>query len=329
MSSLVENLSSDWMAAQSRLAPKESPNRVLVYVESYGDSAFWRNALAKYESDTVKFDIQIPSHKGKSAVLKLSSQAGKHLILCVDSDYDYLLQNTTETSALINQNEFIFQTYTYSIENYQCFSKSLHAVCVQATKNDNKPIDFEALMVLYSQTISKLFYWSVYLTKKYPNNIPFTISQFSNCIKLEGSIKISDQFQSALEDLTTRVQIKLTELETTYSDEIPELEAFKEDLINLGVDNDQIYLFAHGHTIMDNVVLPFLDPISKALVSERETTIRKINTMADLKNIINQYQNARKAIKDTLHNNTEYKSCFLYQKIEQDLSKYMRCFDMA
>lgn len=75
-----------------------------------------------------------------------TAELGRSLIACVDSDYDFLLQGATNTSRKINRNKYIFQTYTYAIENYHCFAESLHEVCVQATLNDRFVMDFNAYL---------------------------------------------------------------------------------------------------------------------------------------------------------------------------------------
>ena len=76
--------------------------------------------------------------KGKKMVLMNTlntAELGRSLIACVDSDYDFLLQGATNTSRKINRSRYIFQTYTYAIENYHCFAESLHEVCVQVRLN--------------------------------------------------------------------------------------------------------------------------------------------------------------------------------------------------
>ena len=113
-SSLLDNLSSDYIKSYGIMASKKAIKPILVYVESHEDISFWYGILKDYESSKVKFDIQLPSqnnlNKGKHEVLqRFKDNVGSYLILCVDSDYDYLLQGRTETSRLINQNDFIFQ----------------------------------------------------------------------------------------------------------------------------------------------------------------------------------------------------------------------------
>ncbi|TGO02534.1 hypothetical protein PN36_23425 [Candidatus Thiomargarita nelsonii] len=84
--------------------------------------------------------------RGKEEVLKI--QAGEYLLLCVDSDYDYLLQDATEVSKRINQEPYIFQTYAYSIENYKCYAESLRGVCVS--------VIYDNVVLMFLKPLDKL-----------------------------------------------------------------------------------------------------------------------------------------------------------------------------
>ena len=149
---LSENLTSLYLGAAQRLKPKTARQKIVVYVESYDDVFFWRTVLDDFEDDSRYFEIMLPSRstlgKGKKLVLtnKLGPQLGNYMIACVDADYDYLLQGATPTSRLINKNPFVFHTYAYAIENYQCYAATLHRVCVMATLNDRQIVDFESFM---------------------------------------------------------------------------------------------------------------------------------------------------------------------------------------
>ena len=147
--SLRDNLTSSYFNAAHKLYPKKARRRIIAYVESYDDIAFWRTLLEEFEDDEHYFQVMLPSAtslaKGKKMVLMNTlntAELGRSLIACVDSDYDFLLQGATNTSRKINRSRYIFQTYTYAIENYHCFAESLHEVCVQATLNDRSILDF-------------------------------------------------------------------------------------------------------------------------------------------------------------------------------------------
>ena len=114
---LTENLDSDFIERLSALRPHNARIRVKVYVEGREDVVFWHNILREYEPQrNIKFDITPHSKandltKGKSAVLEHIDSTGKHLILCVDSDYDYLLNGHARESTIINSNQYIFQIF--------------------------------------------------------------------------------------------------------------------------------------------------------------------------------------------------------------------------
>lgn len=328
--SLLDNVDAKFMAAISKLQPKSAPQRVLVYVESDDDIAFWRHILSPFEQNKCSFDIQLPIknalEKGKIEVLKFADRVGKNLILCVDSDYDYLLQQKTATSTLINSNPYIFQTYAYSIENLLCYAESLANICTQATKNNNQIIDFEELLKFYSKTIYQLFLWSVHFAF-IADTTSFTIEKFCATIKILNTPLVSEKFMTAFENLKTKVDEKIAALEISFSNEIAQVEALKQSLQALGVEETNVYLFVQGHTIKDNVVLMFLKSIFEHLKNEKIQQIKSnAKNFTVISNEIDHYKKQTIPIAYVLSTNTEYKSCFLYQQIIRDLNAYIQNF---
>ena len=60
---LTENLSSMYIGAANRLKPKKSRHRIVAYVESYDDVAFWRSIFADFEDENCYFEVMLPSNK--------------------------------------------------------------------------------------------------------------------------------------------------------------------------------------------------------------------------------------------------------------------------
>lgn len=58
---LVCNITSDYIAAANRLKPGKAKSRIVAYVESYDDIAFWRDVLDEFETETHRFEIMLPS----------------------------------------------------------------------------------------------------------------------------------------------------------------------------------------------------------------------------------------------------------------------------
>lgn len=261
---LSENLTSLYLGAAQRLKPKTARRKIVAYVESYDDVFFWRTVLDDFEDDSRYFEIMLPSRstlgKGKKLVLtnKLGPQLGNYMIACVDADYDYLLQGATPTSRLINRNPFVFHTYAYAIENYQCYAETLHRVCVMATLNDRQIVDFESFMREYSQLIWPLFVWSVWVYRR-NHYREFTLTEFGNHVSF-SDINVYHPEQT-LELVRRRVNRKIAWLQRHFPQAKKDYEMLKTELLGLGVTPETTYLYSQGHTLFDNVISPLLDPV--------------------------------------------------------------------
>ena len=300
---LSENLTSLYLGAAQRLKPKTARRKIVVYVESYDDVFFWRTVLDDFEDDSRYFEIMLPSRstlgKGKKLVLtnKLGPQLGNYMIACVDADYDYLLQGATPTSRLINKNPFVFHTYAYAIENYQCYAATLHRVCVMATLNDRQIVDFESFMQEYSQIIWPLFVWSVWVYR-WNHYREFTLTEFGN------HVSFSD--------------INVFHPEQTL----------KTELLDLGVTPETTYLYIQGHTLFDNVISPLLDPVCILLRKEREREIRNLAEHdTQRQNELSCYQHSQNSVEDMLRKNVGFKDAPPYKLLERDIRRLLDRMD--
>ena len=266
MSSLRENLNSDFLNAYSNLLPPTTPNIIIVYVESEEDIAFWRHILHPYETAQRKFKILLPSNenlgKGKRKALDKSpdilnlvvGELGTSLLVCVDSDYDYLLQNYYETvgkqaiAAKINNNKFILQTYAYSTENLKCYAPSLHTVCVAATLNDERKVNFELFMQLFSNIVYDLFLWNLFFYSK-GEDYTFTLSDFCALIKIPNalSFEIDETIENILNNILSNIHAKVSEkqsfLKQTYANYKTAVSNLGKQLVHLGLTKNNTYLF--------------------------------------------------------------------------------------
>lgn len=332
---LKDNLSSEYFNAFSVLLPKAAARRIYVYVESYEDVSFWTSVLNKFKKGNIEFHVSPPTKKGKKEalqkceeIIELAKKSAEGLIVCVDSDYDYLLQQQTETSRIINNSDYIFQTFTYSIENLLCFSESLHAVCVASTKHDSKIIDLVELLKQYSNITYDLFLWSVYfcLNNDFKS---FCVKDFCSFVKILTIPKVdnlSDKFGEALSVLKEKVDQKLEELNQQFPQFKNEVEKLGPELESLGLNRDSTYLFIQGHAIKDNVVLMFLKPLCNVL---KATKINEIKNEAEYhapkekEYNVNQYRNTLKDVTDVLDLNNLFYDCSLFKLLEAKLTAYM------
>lgn len=325
---LSENLSSLYIGAANKLKPKRARRKIIAYVESYEDISFWRTLLGEYEDDTRYFEVMLPSKttlaKGKKTVLMngLGTRLGQNMIACVDSDYDYLLQGATHTSHYIIHNKYVFHTYAYAIENYQCYAETLHEVCVMATLNDHPLVDFVAFMRLYSQIAYPLFIWSVWFYRKHILS-EFSLLDFCSYVSLE-QVNVYHPERS-LENMSRRVKRKLQDLERRHPQALEEIEAMKDEFARLGVNEENTYMFIQGHHIMDHVVMKLLVPVCNALRREREMEIKELaEHNMQFHNELTGYQRRQLGVDIVLRKHTGYKLSPLYKKVEEDIERFLK-----
>lgn len=326
--SLRDNLTSSYFNAAHKLYSKKARRRIIAYVESYDDVAFWRTLLEEFEDEERYFQVMLPSAtslaKGKKTVLMNTlntAELGKSMIACVDSDYDFLLQGTTHTSRKINRNKYIFQTYTYAIENYHCFAESLHEVCVQATLNDRFILDFDAYLTRYSEIVYPLFLWNVWFYRQ-RDTYTFPMYEFHAYTALrEINLRHPDR---SLEALQRRVNEKHAELKKRFPKYIHPINAMQTELKELGLLPETTYLYMQGHHIMDNVVMKLLIPVCTVLRREREQEIKRLAEHNEqFRNELTCYQNSQVNVEIMLKKNVAYKRLFHYQWLRQDIMEYL------
>jgi hypothetical protein len=326
-SSFIENLSSEFQKANNAYAPKAAKPKVLVYVEGHDDVAFWHYILSPYQAEIgVKFDIQPFAQgleQGKTALTKLFPQTGAYLLVCVDSDYDYLLPDHSETAKAINTNPYILQTYAHSIENLKCYAPSLAHACVKATQNTSELIDLPDWLATYSQQVFLLFIWNLYLHNLHAHN-DFTQTQFCDTIRLTETPS-STNYGGALATVKHRAEEKQQALEKDHPKHAPELVAFAEQLAKRGLTPETAYLFIQGHTLYNEVVLPLLIPICRALQDERRDKIKQQAQHEQEKRQKDEnYRNSTLTLHAVLNHHYEFKDCFLYEKIRADAEAALR-----
>lgn len=326
--SLRDNLTSAYLDAAHRMGPKKARRRIVAYVESYDDVAFWRTLLSEFENDEHYFQVMLPSAtslaKGKKMVLMNTlntAELGHSLIACVDSDYDFLLQGATGMSRKINSNPYIFQTYGYAIESYLCYADSLHEVCVQATLNDRHIVDFPAFLTRYSQIVYPLFLWNIWFYRRHDAHT-FPMYDFNACTRLQ-EVNIRHPYR-CLEAVQRMVDNKLQELRRRFPDSVKKVQELGEKLRPLGLEPDTTYLYIQGHHLMDGVVMKLLTPICTLLRREREQEIKRLAEHGEqFRNELTGYENSQANVSLMLRKNSGYKQLFLYQWVRDDIRKFL------
>ena len=299
---------------------------VKVYVEGYEDVAFWRGIFDHFHNPYLRFEISVPDRgdlpKGKKVLMGMIPQSSEEMILCVDSDFDYLFAGQTEQSRQVADARFMFHTYAYATENYLCYAPSLHNVCVKATKNDTRIFDFVKFMDEYSRIIYPLFLWYAFSARLSTEHV-FPLVDFKASVRL-GYLEIENNGERTLEWLRRNVTKREELLRRRNPRMIEPMKEFEEQLRTRGLKPENTYLFMHGHTLMDNVVMVLLNTVCEKL---REMSIARITASEKrgvaLKNEMSNYTNSLRSIRDVLLDNENYTSCPLYRRLQRDIERYI------
>lgn len=324
MKNLNRYITSDYVKAAQRLRGRSKRRKVVAYVESYDDIFFWRTLLSELETEQMYFEVMLPSRttlqKGKKTALlhALAKGLGRDMIVCVDADYDYLLDGSTRSSEEVCHNDYVFHTYTYAIENYQCYAPSLHGVCVMATLNDDHSlIDFEAFMAEYSRIIHPLFVWNVW-AYRYGHFKEFPMADFA-LTATPGSVDIFNP-ETALARLQHKVDVAVSRLQQKFPEGAETYQPLMNRLAELGVTPETTYLYMRGHDLLEKIVAPLLENVCNILRRRRQKEIKNLAVHSTQRqNELAGYQHSAASPTEMLRKHTDYRRCPLYKQIQSNI----------
>jgi hypothetical protein len=290
---------------------------ITAYVEDIEDEIFWADVFAKYApSLKIIFYPHSRDNKFKSGVqevLKEKDKTGKNLILCIDSDFRYLLQDKE-----INDNPFIFQTYTYSIENHKCAPQNLNRIIKTATLMQGD-FDFVKFLETYSQTIYPLFLYILYFEKKkhekiqnkeWINDDEFTINEkrLKEVLGIPSNeVTIENNAQLLIENLEKRVAAFENEIN------LKNIEDYLKD--NFQIEKSDIFWYINGHIIYNNVVELLLRKIISSYKRQQRQKYEFIDQTEIVKTKHRQYKNYIQEIKWETLLATNHLQCLAFDNV--------------
>ncbi|MFR9589727.1 MAG: hypothetical protein SNH66_02805, partial [Rikenellaceae bacterium] len=99
---------------------------------------------------------------------------------------------------------------------------------------------------------------------------------------------------------------------------------FEARITKMGITPETTYLYMHGHTLMDSVVMVILNVVCEKL--RHLSTARIIGSSKKgtaFKNEMSNYTNSMRSIRDVLLDNENYTRCPLYKLLHKDLEQYI------
>ena len=333
MKKLSDYANSSYIQAYNRLNGRSVRRKIVVYVEGYDDIHFWSSVLKPLETEEYYFEVMLPSRSslghGKRVVLsnQLGRRLGNYMIACVDADYDYLLNGSTNISQFVCNNPYVFHTYAYAIENLQCYAPSLQGVCTMATLNDHRVFDFEAFLAEYSRIIFPLFVWNVW-AYRYGEYKGFTLSDFFAVIQMNDINTYHPERN--LQKVQHFVNAKIAKLQKRYQQARKTWKPLRDELLEKGVLPEETYLYIRGHDLFDGIVAPLLSKICEQLRRERENDIRKFAKHdTQMQNELAGYQHATAPSVEMLRKHTGYAASPIYKRIQKDVQAFLHNISMT
>ena len=127
-----------------------------------------------------------------------------------------------------------------------------------------------------------------------------------------------------MEKLRHKVQQKLAFLQRNHPNAKESYLNTKHDLINLGVEPVDTYLYIQGHHLFDKVVVPIMKRLCDQLIRERE---REINQTAihdtQRRNELSSYSHSVEDVIPMLRRNVGYLLAKPYLRLNSDVEKLL------
>ena len=217
---------------------------------------------------------------------------------------------------------YVFHTYVYAIENFQCYADSLHNVAVMVTLNDHAIFDFSRFLREYSDICYPLFVWSVWAYRT-GRHTEFPMSEFDRVVEL-GGFSLQNT-KASLEHLRHKVERKVHWMWQHYPKHRVAVDALdKEMRESLGVTPETTYLYMQGHHLFDSIVAPIMTKVCNSLRTERETEISRTAVhKTQMHNELSCYENSLADVKTMLKKNMGYMSCPLFLRLQEDVAHYL------
>lgn len=276
-------------------------------VEDIDDQRFWEVIIEYVKPDLKdKIDFPNPSPKGtrgKAILRNFKEFVKKNFIICIDSDCEYSYDD-----KIWYLSDYIYHTFVYSKENFQCNHLSLNETCKDLV---GKGYDFDELFKNISRIISPVFYiWHFIKENKKKETIKENKRkwhQLNGLIKNEAFEQILDFggiefdslgdeniiFQNIKDRVNNRLEILKHEMgeswyDSTFEDVIPEI---KKRLTEVhSIHEEDILSYCYGHGVLEKFVKPFMKKLIEILKALKKDEIKKTLSEASDKDIENTFR---------------------------------------
>lgn len=284
-SDLINAAGSDYVAALNAFRPSAELPEVVIYVEGWDDVSFWTECVQQY-FEKFRFDIRplrlpdgnIADGKGHLFANLPLSALGPRMIIAVDADYDWIIDNyrpsptVASLSGQIRDNDYILHTYLYSTENYKCHADCLPVIIARAT-GVTPGAECKAYQSEFSKAVAPLFL--IHLVSADNVDGVYNIRQFVydiDKVNLDpDTLKLKPKSRKYVD--ACRARLAAYELEHKS-----EIAAYESKLAALGFGPAKYYMLFKGHCVADTITKK---RFQKLILRLRCKRLREIEAIPD------------------------------------------------
>jgi hypothetical protein len=272
----------------------------VVLVEGKSDEPFWERILERVIPSRFKIYsyVNFPTERSSSKSTLTAHYlpySGRDLIFCLDSDYDYLLNNPNL------RRPFVFQTYLHSVENFLCYSPSLANILALGTRTAQANFDFERFFSRYSESVHDWLICQLYFKQ-------------TNQVEIESPPAFDTLANPEEELIALKQQIdSQTERQLSTLGQEPDFQNFVRGLAALGLTPQSAYLFVRGHDLFERVTLKLLKKVAEPII---ENEFLQLNNEEKAAYSAYQKQNAFAKL---LYQNSNMDDCPFYERVVKDV----------
>lgn len=303
---------------------------IAVLVEDIYDQRLWECIIENVKPelrDKIDFPNPVPrGTRGKDVLRKFKNFVCEKLIICVDSDCEYLYDEEVWYIG-----KYIYHTVVYSKENFQCHHLSLNEICKDLTtkRYDN----FQILLENISRKVAPLFYIWLYLKENKIQQFDDTVinnETFNKILRFQGTEfdNIGDEnilyqkIEERVNNILDRLKNEMDEFwyNEVFNNNIPEIK--NRLLEQYSIKEEKILDFYYGHSVLEEFVQPFMETIIRILTNLKIEEVRQ-NLSEATEQVINEtisrIENiAGKDIDTKLSESFKY---VIYHKVDQNMEK--------
>ena len=234
---------------------------VKVYVEGYEDVAFWRGIFDHFQNPYLRFEISVPRPRRPA-----QGQEGPHghdppfvggTAPLRRLDFDFLFADRTPQSREVPR-PYMFHTYAYEIENFLCYAPR----CTTSASRPPKTTPASSISCVSCMNIPARSTRCSLVRLFGAALLGERLS--AHRLQVSGAHRLPRPSGQRLEDARVAPAQRGQTREMLRQRNPRMIEPMKEFEVQLrgrGLTPENAYLFMHGHTLMDNVVLILLNTV--------------------------------------------------------------------